>query len=85
MPNPEHRPQFSQIYIYDSQMQSSIRAGMFPKIIRSEILNTIQRLLELHNPYVRIYMQAGETLRKDPSREFNIVLKSSVTNDRTKN
>jgi hypothetical protein len=85
LPNPDFNPQFSQIYIYDRDMQVSLRSGMFPKAIKATILNTIQRFLELNNPYVKIYMHAGETLRKDPSTEFNIILKADVKNDRTKN
>jgi hypothetical protein len=60
LPNPNYKPKFSQIYVYDHDMQITIRAGMFPKAIKASILNTIQRLLELNNPYVKIYMQAGE-------------------------
>jgi hypothetical protein len=59
--------------------------GMFPNAIRAAILNSIQQLLQMNNPYVHVYMHAGETLRKEPSKEFNIVLKSNVKKDRTKN
>ena len=33
------QPHFSQIYLYDSEMQASIRGNMFPKAIDSSILN----------------------------------------------
>ena len=66
-------------------MQSSIRTGMYPKAIKASILNTFQRLLELNNPYVRIYKQAGERLRIEPSTKLDIVIKANVKNDRTKN
>ena len=85
MPNTNHSPKFSQIYIYDVDMQSSIRTGMYPKVIKASILNKIQRLLELNNPFVRIYKQAGERLRNDPSSELNIVIKANDKTDRTKN
>ena len=45
----------------------------------------IQELLHKHNPYVRIYMQAGEALRHESSVPFNIVIKADVRTDRTKN
>jgi hypothetical protein len=45
---------FSQIYIYDSEMQSNIRNTMFPNTIDSSILNIIQNILIEKNPYVRI-------------------------------
>ena len=76
---------FSQIYIYDSVMQSSLRTKMFPKTIKSNILNLLQKHLEINNPYVKIYMQAGENLRKDPGEQLNIVLKANTTKDKTKN
>lgn len=55
-------------------MQSEIRTGMFPKVIKASILNTLQKHLELNNPYVQIYMQASEMLRKNPSQESYIVI-----------
>ena len=85
LPNPDHKPQFSQIYIYDSEVQASIRGNMFPNVIKASILNTIQKLLEMNNPYVQIYMQTGKLINKDQSNEYNIVLKSNVSYDRTKN
>jgi hypothetical protein len=83
--NPEYKPHFSQIYIYDADMQSNIRANMFPHVIKASILNTIQDLLEMNNPYVRIYMQAGKLVNSSPDTQYNIVLKADVRTDRTKN
>ena len=85
LPNPNFKPTFSQMYIYDSDMQTSIRGNMFPSVIKASILNTIQKLLELNNPYVKIYMQVGKTISKDSTEEYNIVLKSNVSYDRTRN
>jgi len=85
LPNGERPPQFSQIYIYDSEMQTQIRSGMFSGTIDSTILNKVQELLDQFNPYVRIYKQAGEILRKEPSKSLNIVLKSNTTKDKTLN
>ena len=42
MPNDNFGPKFSQIYIYDSEMQSQLRSSMFTKGINSQILNIIQ-------------------------------------------
>jgi hypothetical protein len=84
-PKNDTQANFSQIYIYDSQMQASIRAGMFPRVIKADILNKIQSLLLSHNPYVNVYQQAGEMLRKDPSLELNIVLKNNTSKDKTLN
>jgi hypothetical protein len=85
LPNPDYKPHFSQIYIYDSEMQAKIRTDMFPHAIRASILNTIQRLLEMNNPYVQIYMQAGKLIKNTPDTQLNILLKSDVRVDRTKN
>lgn len=85
MPNSDKQPQFSQIYIYDSEMQTTIRTGLFPKSIKAAILNIIQNLLNQYNPYVQIYKQAGELIRKDPSISLNIVLKSNTSKDKTFN
>ena len=35
LPSSTNSPKFSQIYIYDSEMKSSIRSGLFPKVINS--------------------------------------------------
>ena len=85
LPNHNHNPQFSQIYIYDSDMQIKIRSGMFPKTLNTTILNLFQKHLENNNPYVRIYMQAGEILRENEGINLNIVLKANETKDKTKN
>jgi hypothetical protein len=85
LPNPDYKPHFSQIYIYDADMQSNIRTNMFPHAIKASILNTIQRLLEMNNPYVRVYMQAGKLINNSPETQYNIVLKADVRTDRTKN
>jgi hypothetical protein len=85
LPNENCKPHFSQIYIYDAANQYSIRSSMYPNVIKTEILNMLQNFLQLNNPYVQIYMQAGETLRNDKSLPFNIVIKADVRNDRTKN
>ena len=66
-------------------MQSTIRSGMFPDTINSHILNKIQSLLDEFNPYLRIYKQAGELLRQQPSIALNIILKSNKTKDKTLN
>jgi L-ribulose-5-phosphate 3-epimerase UlaE len=60
-------------------MQSSIRTGMFPLAIKAEILNIIQNVLLLRNPYVKIYKQAGELWRENLSIEMNIVIKSIIS------
>jgi hypothetical protein len=85
LPKQNQRPQFSQIYTYDADMQSTIRTGMYPKAIIADILNIFQHQLHLNNPYVRIYMQVGELLRNEPGKELNIVLKANDKYDRTKN
>ena len=85
LPNEQYKPHFSQIYIYDLNMQTNIRTSMFPHIIKAAILNTFQGLLELNNPYVRIYMQAGKLIENNPNTQYNIVIKSDIKADRTKN
>ena len=52
IPDDNEPPKFSQIYIYDAAMQSSIRTGKFPKIIDVNIINMIQNILIEFNPYV---------------------------------
>ena len=41
--------------------------------------------LKKNNPYVKIYMQACEHLRKSPGDALNIVLKANNSKDKTKN
>lgn len=84
-PNEPEQAKFSQIYIYDPDMQTKIRTGMFPKTILASILNMFQNYLHQFNPYVRVYTQAGKMLKADSSSELNIVLKSNNTKDKTKN
>jgi hypothetical protein len=81
----QKKAKFSQIYIYDPEMQSSIRTGMFPKAIKASVLNLFQEFLQQNNPYVQIYMHAGELLRQDKGKEVNIVLKTNLSKDKTKN
>ena len=45
----------------------------------------IQNISIEFNPYVKIYMQAGEIWRETPSREVNIVLKDNHSFDKTYN
>jgi hypothetical protein len=66
-------------------MQSNIRTGMYPKAIHAKILNMFQDFLNRVNPYVKIFQQAGHTLRSEPNKEFNIVLKTNTSKDKTKN
>jgi len=85
LPLDPSNPTFSQIYIYDSDMQSTIRTGKYPQTILANILNKFQDYLNRYNPYVHIYQQLGMILRNDPSKELNIVLKANTSNDKTKN
>ena len=86
---PDKKPHFSQIYIYDADMQAQFRKDMFPhkicKTINADIFNTIQHFLELNNPYVNIYRQAGKLITNNPQPQLNIVIKADVRTDRTKN
>ena len=58
--NPDKKPHFSQIYIYDADMQAQYRKEVFPKTTNADILNAIQHFFELNNPCVNIYRQAGK-------------------------
>jgi hypothetical protein len=84
LPNDNKKETFSQFYVLDPLLQSTARTGMFPGIIKANILNKIQDVLQIHNPYVQIYKQAGELWRSDPSKEFNIILKDNYAKDKTK-
>jgi hypothetical protein len=85
LPSSNKNETFSQIYILDALLQSSLRTGMFPLAIKADILNKIQNLLHINNPYVKVYMQAGELWRKDPAKELNIVLRDNFSKDKTFN
>ena len=84
-PSEPSQAKFSQIYIYDQEMQTKLRTGMFPKTILTSILNMFQAYLHKYNPYVHVYTQAGRMLKQNNSMELNIVLKNNTSKDKTKN
>jgi len=51
-PGPGERPQFAQLYILDGQAELDGRRGIMPHI-QADILQQLQEMLHLHNPFVR--------------------------------
>ena len=74
--SPSVTPKFAQIYIYDAQFDTNSRIKLF-KNINSELLNSLQQILQEHNPYVQIFKQAGLNLKNDPELDFRIKIKSN--------
>ena len=81
LPRNNHKPAFSQIYIFDAKEQFEIRKSLSNEI-DSGILNLLQDMLHEVNPYLHIYQQAGLILREKPSLQINIVLKSNYDIDK---
>ena len=79
LPRNNHKPAFSQIYIFDAKEQFEIRKSLLNEI-DSGILNLLQDMLHEVNPYVHIYQQAGLVLRA--TLQINIVLKSNYDIDK---
>src|SRR5256885_13992067 len=68
LPNPETPPQFTQIYIYDTDYELQNRSSATPNFnFDSTILTELQQMLHDINPHVNIFRQAGNLLKYNPS------------------
>lgn len=74
---PNSKPKFAQIYIYDQAMQVRFRENIFTgskRQLKKEVIEYIQNLLHDKNPYVHIFEQAGKL--KASEIDYSIVLKN---------
>jgi len=64
LPTDGQQPRFSQIYIHDSDphRQSIIRSSYHHGLLHQPTVLLLQHMLQLHNPYVDIFMTAKERL-----------------------
>ena len=72
----EHLLKFAQIYIYDSnpQSQAQMRTNRVHEKIDINTVLQLQRMIELHNPYVAIYRTAKKRL--DSNEHISLCLKT---------
>jgi hypothetical protein len=69
-------PKFAQLYIYDSdpRSQAQMRANRVHDKVDVNTVLQLQRMIELHNPYVAIYRTAKERL--DSEEHVSLCLKT---------
>ncbi|RNA18930.1 hypothetical protein BpHYR1_000594 [Brachionus plicatilis] len=89
MPPNGQIPKFSQIYIFDQQLQTQLRNNMFSDNKRikldDKLIEELQNYLHKVNPYVDIYQQVGKKLQANPHEQINIILKNNYTKDKRYN
>lgn len=79
-------PKFAQIYIYDNDYQLNKRENIFHELAlnKDNLLQDLQSYINSHNPYAKLYKNAFEILKNDPSLDVNIILKQdNVRIDKT--
>ncbi len=79
LPDPKTQPQFSQIYIHDTDHEIQNRSNVMPGL-DSTVLAELQQMLHDINPYVNTFRQVGNLLKYDPLLDLKLV----ITNNRTK-
>ena len=72
LPDNEARPQFAQIYVYDTEHELQNRMNVMPNL-DPVILEELQQMLHDVNPYCEMFKQAGDIVR------LNIYNKCSQT------
>src|ERR1044072_1169996 len=79
LPDPETQPQFSQIYIHDTDHEMQNRSNVMSGL-DSTVLAELQQMLHNINSYVNTFRQVGNLLKSDPLLDLKLV----ITNNRTK-
>lgn len=83
-PDDQTKPRFAQVYTYDPSFQAHYRNGMFPDLSKS-IIEVLQSIIIENNPYAKLFKQVGQSIVSNPKQEYQIVLKSNVSKDKTLN
>jgi len=75
LPDHGQSPKFSQIYIHDSNLenQAHFRMAHHHEYLDESILLALQRMLhDLNNPYVEVFLTAGERIRRNENISLNL-------------
>ncbi|CAG8689944.1 17459_t:CDS:1 [Cetraspora pellucida] len=78
-PDDDNRPEFAQLYIYDTEHELRNRMNIMPGL-DPVILGELQQMLHDLNPYCNIFKQAGHMLLANPS----LNLRMAITDNRKK-
>ncbi|CAJ0873864.1 11336_t:CDS:2 [Entrophospora sp. SA101] len=80
LPDNEARPQFAQIYVYDTEHELQNRMNVMPNL-DPVILEELQQMLHDVNPYCEMFKQAGDIVRLNPSLDLQMVITDSRKED----
>ena len=74
LPMHGQQPHFSQIYVHDSDphYQSLIRASYHHGLLHQPMVLLLQHMLQLHNPYVDLFLTAKERLSSNENISLHI-------------
>ena len=77
LPEPNTRPQFLQLYIYDTQNEVANRMDFFQRagqVLRADIVENLIELLDEHNELVQLFRTARDKIEEADVPEFKIRL-----------
>ena len=80
MPSEGHRPEYAQLYIFDTEHEVSNRINVASSSSRSpfhtnqNIVASLIEMLDMHNPIVKLFRTARERLLGDSSYQYHIRL-----------
>ena len=80
LPEDGRKPQFLQIYIYDTENELENRLQQFENLDRT-VLQELQEMVKEVNPYAQVYQQAGEIIRQNPTEDIKLVLRACSQNN----
>ena len=72
-PLPDQTPRFSQIYFYDTDNEVEHRLSHQKQPLRKEVIESLQRLMKEHNPYVSSFKAALDICEEDRERKIVLV------------
>ena len=80
MPSEGHRPEYAQLYIFDTEHEVSNRinvassSSLAPFHANQNIVASLIEMLDMHNPIVKLFRTARERLLGDSSDQYHIRL-----------
>ncbi|KAK8952560.1 hypothetical protein KSP39_PZI003646 [Platanthera zijinensis] len=78
LPTPGNRPRFLQMFIYDTEHETSHRLAE-NNGLDTEILNEIKDILDTHNPYVKTFRQIAQHTQL---QSFQLLIRERTSTDR---
>lgn len=75
MPDEGESPKFAQIYFYEKNYQLSRRGEVMPGLSGSN-LALVQEILDRHNPYAQLYMQARDLCAGSAAPDYCLVFRN---------